>query len=89
MSRRTIGLSLPSITIRDRMNDAELRALGEASGRRGWQTHLADSLPSLVPGKTINPRTVRRWLAGKAKIHPALEEPIRLALKPKQRKEKL
>jgi hypothetical protein len=55
------------------MTRDELRVLGEAWKRRGWQTHLARSLP-------VNPRTVRRWLAGERKIHPAMEERIRSLL---------
>jgi plasmid maintenance system antidote protein VapI len=52
------------------MTRDELRSLGEATGRRGWQTSLARSLP-------VNPRTVRAWLAGKRKIHPAMAERIK------------
>ena len=35
-----------------------------------WQTKLARAVP-------VNPRTVRRWLAGERKIHPAIAERIR------------
>jgi plasmid maintenance system antidote protein VapI len=51
------------------MTPAQLRSLGEAWKRRGWQTDLARSLP-------VNPRTVRRWLSGERKIHPAMAERI-------------
>lgn len=64
------------------MTPAELRKLGDKHGR-GWQTRLARALP-------VNVRTVRRWLAGKTRIHPALAVRIRGLLKrnrPKGQKE--
>ena len=42
----------------------------------GGQTKLAGMLDSHVPEKKINPRTVRRWVAGKASPHPLLLEKI-------------
>ena len=55
------------------MTPAELRKLGEPHGH-GWQTRLARGL-------SVNPRTVRRWLASKKPIRPAMAELIRLKLK--------
>lgn len=59
------------------MTGDELRALGEKSGRGGWQTYLARRLPK-------NPRTIRRWLSGKTSIDPALEPRIRQILRGKR-----
>lgn len=54
----------------------------------GGQTKLAGMLDSHVPGKTINPRTVRRWVAGDAKPHPLLLEKINdIAAHPERFKE--
>lgn len=52
---------------------AELRTLGNKHGR-GWQTRLARQLE-------VNPRTVRRWLAGKHVIKPVIARRIRELLK--------
>jgi hypothetical protein len=51
------------------MTPAELRAIGERLYGSRWQTKLARALPG-------NPRTVRRWLAGR-KMHPAMAARIR------------
>ncbi len=51
------------------MTPTELRKLGDKHGH-GWQTRLARALP-------VDPRTVRRWLAGKA-INRGMELLIRL-----------
>jgi hypothetical protein len=48
------------------------KSLGE-----GGQSELARLLPSRVPGKTINSRTVRRWLAGKSTPSDEVLERIR------------
>jgi hypothetical protein len=54
----------------------------------GGQTKLAGMLDSHVPGKKINPRTVRRWVAGKASPHPLLlEKIIDIAAHPERYKE--
>lgn len=55
------------------MTPAELRKLGKPHGH-GWQTRLARGL-------SVNPRTVRRWVAGTTPIRPAMAELIRLKLK--------
>jgi len=54
------------------MTPAELRSLGRQHGY-GWQTRLARAL-------RVNSRTVRRWLAGKAKITPQMETLIQQAV---------
>jgi hypothetical protein len=51
------------------MIPSELRTLGEQHGH-GWQTRLARGL-------RVDSRTVRRWLARKAKITPQMETLIR------------
>lgn len=51
------------------MTPAELRSLGEQHGH-GWQTRLARGLE-------VDSRTVRRWLAGKARINRGMELLIR------------
>jgi hypothetical protein len=53
------------------MTPAELREIGEKLFGSMWQTKLARAMP-------VNPRTVRRWLAGERKIHPAMAERVRL-----------
>lgn len=42
----------------------EVRLTCESLGE-GGQSKLARLLPSRVPGKHVNSRTVRRWVAGK------------------------
>jgi hypothetical protein len=51
------------------MTPTELRTIGEHLYGPRWQTKLARALP-------VNPRTVRRWLAGERRIHPAIAERI-------------
>lgn len=43
----------------------------------GGQSKLARMLDSHIPGKNINPRTVRGWISGRSKPHPLLMEKIR------------
>jgi hypothetical protein len=52
------------------MTPAELRTIGESLYGPRWQTKLARALP-------VNPRTVRRWLAGKTKIRQLVAERIK------------
>jgi plasmid maintenance system antidote protein VapI len=52
------------------MTPAELRAIGEDRYGPRWQTKLARWLK-------VNPRTVRRWLAGKTPIREAVAIAIR------------
>lgn len=52
------------------MTPGELRKNGLRLYGKVWQTKLARALP-------VNPRTVRRWLSGDRKIHPAMAERIR------------
>nr|WP_088256986.1 adhesin [Fimbriiglobus ruber] len=52
------------------MTPEELRTAGETLFGQKWQTALARVLP-------VNPRTVRRWLSGDRKIHPAIAERIK------------
>lgn len=57
------------------MTPSELRSLGEPFP--GWQSRLARCLPSRVPGKNINARTVRRWASGECRIDPIMANLIR------------
>lgn len=43
----------------------------------GGQSKLARMLPSHIPGKHINPRTVRGWISGRSEPHPLLMDRIR------------
>nr|WP_088258638.1 adhesin [Fimbriiglobus ruber] len=52
------------------MTPEELRKAGETLFGQKWQTALARVLP-------VNPRTVRRWLSGDRKIHPAIAARIK------------
>ena len=52
------------------MKSAELRLIGESLYGPRWQSKLARALP-------VNPRTVRRWLAGEVKIRPVVAARIR------------
>lgn len=62
------------------MTPEELRSIGESLYGPRWQSELARTLP-------VNSRTVRRWLAGKSRIHPALAERIRQMLAEAERSE--
>jgi plasmid maintenance system antidote protein VapI len=48
----------------------ELREIGEKLFGPKWQSKLARAMP-------VNTRTVRRWLSGERKIHPAIAERVR------------
>jgi hypothetical protein len=56
------------------MTPTELREIGEALYGKHWQTKLAVRIK-------VDPRTVRRWIAGKRKISPLVADYIR-TLKP-------
>ncbi|MDB5350990.1 MAG: hypothetical protein JWN86_2237 [Planctomycetota bacterium] len=52
------------------MKAEELRSIGEKLFGPRWQTMMARALP-------VNPRTVRKWLAGKRQISPLAAARIR------------
>lgn len=54
----------------------EVRLACESLGE-GGQSKLARLLPSRVPGKHVNSRTVRRWLTGKSVPCPEHLERVR------------
>jgi hypothetical protein len=60
------------------MTPSELRAICDRLNP-GGQSKLARMLPGRKPGKSVSPRTVRRWLAGKKDIPPLVEIAIRQA----------
>ena len=53
-----------------------MRLVCESLGE-GGQSKLARLLPSRIPGKHVNSRTVRRWLAGKTTPDDEMLERIR------------
>jgi hypothetical protein len=61
------------------MTPAELRSICD-SLNPGGQSKLARMLPGRKPGKSISPRTVRRWLDRKEDVPPWAELAIRQAL---------
>jgi hypothetical protein len=54
----------------------EIRATIKALGT-GGQRKLARLLPLNAHNKPVNPRTIRRWLAGKSNPHPMMLESVR------------
>jgi hypothetical protein len=54
------------------MTPAELRSICD-SLNPGGQSKLARMLPGRKPGKGVNPRTIRRWLARKEDVPPWVE----------------
>ena len=54
------------------MTPTELRSICDKLNP-GGQSKLARMLPGRTPGKSVSPRTVRRWIAGKKDIPPLVE----------------
>jgi hypothetical protein len=60
------------------MKPGEFCTLGEQAYGAGWQTKLARAVP-------VNPRTVRRWVAGKCRIPSDVADDLRALAKWKER----
>ncbi len=62
------------------MTATELRTLCETIYGKGWQTKLARSLHR-GDGKTVNPRTVRRWVSGEVAVPAGVAALLRMMSK--------